>query len=1125
MRGKVFVFALGCAISAMAIPTAPKGTEWESEQELGLNKLPPRAWFGHFPDTESAKGILMQTSPWHRFLDSPSAPDGSVAADENAWRFKWTKCPKNRPVDFYKVDYDVADWDVVKVPCSWQAIGIRESQERFGQPIFLNQTYIWAGTLKLPAPEGLWPKVTGANVPDDWYLGPEDNPVGSYRREFEVPADWGGKDVYLQFDGVESFFYLWINGKYVGFSKNSRNPAAFNITPYLDPSRTKNILAVEVYRNSDGSYLEAQDVYRLSGICRHVRLYCAPKRSIADVKITTKPAVRDVFDGGWNVKIAAEFRYTGPIRDFDTDLAPGCTISARVFDAEGREVNVGGVTSGSTLHEDNTPYWADNNFSIVKLDLKVEKPRLWSAEAPNLYTLVLELRDWTGAFLEAVAFQLGFRAVEIRDAADPKDRVFLFNGKPIKVKGVNRGDCHPKYGHYVPDEVVLQDIKLIKQANMNHIRCSHFPQGEYFYYLCNKFGIYLMDEANLESHGYCYGDLSLSHREEWLPAHWDRVRAMYEWDKNNPSVIFWSLGNEAGPGRAFKECYENLKGRDPDGRPINWERNNSLVDIGSRQYPSVEWVRDVAAGTNTVMYPYHINEYAHDRLSCPNDIKAYQDAIESSDRIIGAAIWDWADQALLKKTKVKGEGEEKEVWLDAFGGDWNEKPVEGEGGDGILEGVVRADRTPEPSYWEAKYAYQPYCFEAVEGKGGNGDWVQVESKNFFVDSSDVRFEYRLVQDGRFVGEWQELELGSPIQPREKRVFALPAEACAARAKPGVAICFRAVQITEKNLISAGWTVAEDQVQLSDDSVQSSGACSSSSCISPSTVNGVLSVADWRFDRKTGVLLDVNMTMDAFRYPVGKELFSYVGQGPGAIYQECLREGLRNPQPTLLRFTDPVKDGDDWVFETEQIWRGAMREECGNVSKVRQQIVELGPTTETNTAFRTVNRWRVCADGSLDLDTKFIRLGRALDAPPRFDWAARPTWKTLPRLGWRFELPVTGAVEYYGTGPWETYPQRKAGAFPFVWRAKSVTDMGFLYTRNQDFGNRVDVRWVSVEDAGFTVLTRDRPFEMAVSPWTATDLITCDHPEQLPSPTRTFVTISATPSDSPALKVKLRIRKE
>lgn len=1011
-------------------------------------------------------------------------------------------------MDFYRPDYDVSDWDVVKVPCSWQAMGIRASGQRFGCPIYLNQAYVWAGTLAVPAQEGLWPRVTGASVPKEWTFGSNDNPVGSYRRDFSLPTEWQDKDVYIQFDGVESFFYLWVNGSYVGFSKNSRNAAVFDVTKLVKSGH--NMVAVEVYRNSDGSYLEAQDLFRLAGINRHVRLYCAPKRSIADAKITTKPVVDGNYEGDWTVSAEVEYRYTGQFRDLVTDLRPGCTIRARVFDGNGLEVALHGKMAGNTLHRDNTTDWADNNFSVVKLNFNVRKPRPWSAEEPNLYTLVLELFDWNEKHLESVGFQLGFREVKIADRGRPTDRVFLFNGKPVKLKGVNRGECDPRYGHHVPDEMVLKDLQLIKRANMNHIRCSHFPQGEYFYYLCNKVGVYVMDEANLESHGYSYGDLSLSHREEWLPAHWDRVRSMYEWEKNCPCVIMWSLGNEAGPGRNFKECYENLRGRDKDGRPINWERNNSLVDIGSRQYPQIQWVRDVAAGTNTVMYPYHINEYAHDRLCCPNDLKAYQDAIESSDRIVGAAIWDWADQALWTRTS---DGKK----FLAFGGDFGEMPVEGEGGDGILEGLVTADRTPEPSYWEAKSVFQPYAF-SLEGES-----VRIVSKNYFADSSSVRFEYAVLVGGRMSTPWRMLDIGSPIRPRGTRIVPLPGDAVRAGRNSDVAVRFRAVQKSEDNLVPAGWPVAEEQLLLSPSSaVVAMGA--GGRLPEPFEHDGVLDIGKWRFSLKDGTLANMGMTLDAFRYPVGGELRNYVGPGPNAIYRECLREGLRTLRAENVRFERPVREGDDWVFETEQVWRGVMREDATSASEVRVKIWPLGDVTETNTAFRTVNRWRVRTDGSLDLDTSFEHLGRVLDDKARYDWAPPASWQIVPRLGWRFEFPVTGGVEYYGRGPWETYPSRKAGAFQAVWQVGTVLDMGCRYARNQDFGNRVDVRWVTICDANLTIATCQAPFQIAVSPWTASELLTNDHPEDLPTPSRTLLTVALQPDGTHSLSLKFMRRK-
>ena len=1050
-----------CALDAAQL--LPKGSEWEDCQALGLGKLPPRAWFGHFPDAEGAKRILMQESPWHRFLDG-----------ETEWRFNWCRKPADRPKDFFKMEYDVSNWDVVKVPCSWQAVGIRKSLERYGVPIYVNQSY--AFNEGVPPKDDIAPKVTGAKIPSDWTFGPDDNPVGSYRRDFEVPESWGDKDVFLQFDGVESFFYLWVNGTYVGYSKNSRSPAAFDVTKLVRPGR--NMVAVEVYRNSDGSYLEAQDMYRLSGIMRHVRLYCAPKSRIADARIVTTPCAQGVYDGDWKVNVKAEYAFPHPftVSAENVSSAPVCTVRARVFDAMDREIALTGRTSGSTLHADNTPYWADNNFSLMPLEFTVTKPRRWSAEEPNLYTLVLELVDAGGAVIEAAGFQLGFREVEIRRASNPQDHVFLFNGRPIKVKGVNRGETDPKYGHYVPDEEVLQDLTLIKQANMNHIRCSHFPQGEYFYYLCNKFGIYVMDEANLESHGYFYAEKSLSHREEWLAAHWDRVRAMYEWDKNNPSVIFWSLGNEAGPGRAFKECYENLKGRDST-RPINWERNNSLVDIGSRQYPPVSWVRDVAAGTNTVMYPYHINEYAHDLCNGGSDLQAYQEAIESSDRIVGAAIWDWADQALLKKVeKTGGGGEKREVWFDAFGGDWDEKPVEAAGGDGILDGIVHADRTPEPQYFEAKHVFQPFRFKLKDGK------VEVESKLFFVDSSAYDFMYRPLVRGVEVDGWRPFEIGAPLAPRETRLLDLP---------EGVAdaVRFRVTVRKGKDLLPTGWPVAEDQLELVPFAPLLLEA--SPVCLEKRETADEIAFGPWRFSRKSGVLLNGGMTLDCFRHPVGDEVYSWTKPGPDAPYREWLKEGWRRMCPKLVRFSKVSELDDGWAFETEQLWRGEKREDITSVRHVKPVISTLGEVTATNAGFRVVTRWFVRTNGVVSLESQFEPFGRKI---------------VPPRLGWRFVFSTICAASYYGRGPYDTYPTRKGGAFAAVWHVKNAFEMCSPYTRTQEMGCRESVRWIKLADPLFAVYATDVPFSLQLSPYSTTEVILNDHAAVLPTPTKTEVGI-------------------
>ena len=607
-----------CACLVLVWVSRGDGREWEDPTRQSLGKLPQQAWFGSFPDVESAKRILSSASPRTVSLDS-----------EDSWRFAWSRRPSERPVGFERPDYDVSSWPVVKVPCSWQAVGIRKSRTRFGTPIYINQPYLFTGSF--PAPTNEWPRVSGQAVPADWTFGPEDNPVGCYRRDVEVPTDWTGDEIYLQFDGVESFFYLWVNGTYVGFSKDSRSVAAFDVTELVHPGT--NSVAVEVYRHCDGSYLECQDIFRLSGIFRSVSLRHVPKTHVRDVTIVTEPVVRGAYDGDWKVRLAIDVSGDEPR-----------TIRARVFDADDREVPFSGAAS-------------------AECELTFARPKLWSAECPNLYTLVLSLED-DGKVAEAVGFQLGFRQVEIADAPRQCDRTFLFNGRPIKLKGVNRGDCDPLYGHHVPDKRLEEDLTLIKRGNFNHIRNSHFPQGERFYYLCNKLGIYVMDEANVESHGSEYGEHSPSRAPLWLKSHLARMEAMLERSKNSPCVIIWSMGNEAGPGDNFKACYEYLKRRDPT-RPVQYERNNWITDMGSRQYPSVDWLQRCAAGDPTlpdvvygaghpVRYPFHVNEYAHNYNNASGNLADFQEVIESSTRIMGGAIWDWADQTLL--TDVDGRG-------------------------------------------------------------------------------------------------------------------------------------------------------------------------------------------------------------------------------------------------------------------------------------------------------------------------------------------------------------------------------------------------------------------------------------------------------------------------------------
>ena len=1006
------------AVENAAVTVVTNAPAWEDQTRLSEGRLPPRAWFGSFPDVESARAILPEKSPRRLSLDS-----------ESEWRFHWSRRPSERPVGFEQPTFDVSGWPVVKVPCSWQAMGIRTSGERFGTPIYVNHPYIF--TSKLPADATCWPRVTGLPVGEDWTFSAEDNPVGSYRRDVTVPAERIGDDLILQFDGVESFFNLWVNGTYVGFSKNSRSPAAFDVTRLLHAGT--NTVAVEVYRNSDGSYLECQDIFRLSGIMRSVSLTRRPKTRLRDVRFTTKPVRKGDYDGDWVLDLSVETRGEADVK-------------ARVFAADGRTIP---ATVGRTVFA---------------------RPTLWSAEAPNLYTLVVSVEK-DGRCLEAAGFQVGFREVEIREAADPRERTFLFNGQPIKLNGVNRGETDPLYGHYVPRERLEEDLRLIKRGNFNHIRNSHFPQEGAFYHFCNKYGLYVMDEANLESHGTRYEAASLSNEKSWEAAHVERQASMYEWNKNFPCIVIWSMGNEAGPGDNFKTCYRYLKEKDPT-RPVQYERNPWLTDMGSRQYPSVEWMRRCAAGDPTltdgvqtnrpVHYPYHVNEYAHNFNNGCGNLADFQAAIESSTRIMGGGLWDFADQSLWMTWKGRR--------VAAWGGCFGEKPEEGQG---MLDGLVTGDRRTEPSYDEIRYVFRPF---AARLEGGR---LALVSKRFFRDSSDCICRWTLLRDGVATERGTfDVVLG----PRETRIVELPEAARSRTGRGERALRIEFVQKAEEGAVPAGWTVAADQVAL--------GGVAEP----PPALPGGLA---YGFSPETGELVSLKrdgrellkspMTLDCFRVPVGGE--TKYRENRMSYGRERLLDGLRVMCPKKRRFEDRrLPDGRREVVSVIA-YRGARKEDVPRLGHVNENgIDDLGPLPDDAPGVEVTNVWTIGPSGVAHVRSTFCPTGRNVE---------------FPRMGWRFvfNLPHT-QVDYFACGPYDNYSDRKAGAFPARYRGDSA-NFGFAFTTSQDNGTREEARFVTLTDVGLSFAApAGRRFAFAVSPYSPTEMLCRPHPECLPAPSKT-----------------------
>ena len=629
--------------------TAPVGSEWQSPENLALNKEQPRAYFFSFQDVESARKVLPENSTYWQTLNGD-------------WKFNWAPDPDSRPKDFYLPEYNDSAWDNIKVPSSWNIYGIqKDGSLKYGVPIYVNQPVIFKHSVKVDD----WRGGVMRTPPANWTTFKHRNEVGSFRRDFEIPQNWDGREVFISFDGVDSFFYLWINGQYVGFSKNSRNTANFNITKYLH--KGKNIVAAEVYRSSDGSFLEAQDMFRLPGIFRTVAIYSTPRVHVRDLNVI--PDLDETYTNG-SLTISAD------IRNLSNKKAKGYklvySLYANKLYADDNKV-VANTTATATI-----PLVGVNQLlDAGKVVMNVQNPNKWSAEYPYRYTLVAELKDAKNKTVETVSTIVGFREVEIKDTPASEDefglagRYYYVNGKTVKLKGVNRHETNPGVGHAITRKMMEDEVMLMKRANINHVRNSHYPDDPYWYFLCNKYGIYLEDEANIESHQYYYGEASLSHPVEWKKAHVARVMEMVHSNINNPSIVIWSLGNEAGPGKNFVAAYDALKKVDLS-RPVQYERNNDIVDMGSNQYPSIGWMRGAVKGTYDIKYPFHVSEYAHSMGNACGNLIDYWEAIESTNFFCGGAIWDWVDQSMYNYDKQTGER-----YL-AYGGDFGDTPNDGQ---------------------------------------------------------------------------------------------------------------------------------------------------------------------------------------------------------------------------------------------------------------------------------------------------------------------------------------------------------------------------------------------------------------------------------------------------------------
>ena len=1042
---------------------APTGNEWQAPGELGYNKLPARALFSSFSSVDEARKVLPEFAKDYLSLDGE-------------WRFHFSKNPDERPKDFFTRGYDDSRWDRLQVPVSWNMAGIqKDGTLKYGVPIYVNQWVIFKYNIE----PGDWKKGVMREPPKNYTTYEYRNEVGSFRRSFDIPATWDGKEVYLNFDGVDSFFYLWINGRYVGFSKNSRNTARFDISPYIN--KGKNEIAVEVYRSSDGSFLEAQDMFRLPGIFRNVSVTATPKVHVADVK-----AIPSYTDGKGTVNLNTTLQNLTAKTAKDLHIR-WSLYKNRLFADDNELVATFEDAKAKTTCN-------SKGQAAIRQTLTVDNVAAWTAEAPNVYVVVGELMQGKKV-LETISFQTGFRTVEIKDTPASQDefglagRYYYINGKPVKLKGVNRHDTNPLTGKVISREQMEHEIMLMKRANINHIRTSHYPNDPYFYYLCNKYGIYLESEANIESHEYFYGKASLSHVPEFQAAHVDRVMTMAHQLVNNPSIVIWSLGNEAGPGHNFVVAYDSLKAYDAS-RPVQYERNNDIVDMGSNQYPSIAWTRDAVKGRMGIKYPFHISEYAHSMGNAVGNLVDYWEAMESTNFFMGGAIWDWIDQSMYNYTK------EGKRYL-AYGGDFGDTPNDGQF---VMNGIIFGDEQPKPQYYEVKKVYQ---YIGTSWKDAKTATLDVFNKNYYTDDlSGYAMSYVLTADGVAVKKG-ELDLGS-VPARTHKAITITGlnEGLDPNKEYLLHIVYRLKE--DMPWAKAGYIQAEEQLPVQVAAARPAIATAGKVNMSAVKDNKIVlsgkaftttfdltkgTIYNLQYDGKTIIPDGCGPELNAFRAWVNNDNWAYEG---------WYANGLNNLQHKCTSYTTHANANGSVsvVCNVESQAPYSYRLEGGNANWKKLIENKEKPFGKDDFRFTTQVVYTIFPDGSIESESAIT--------------SNKPNL-TLAKLGYTVRLPkALRLLNYYGRGTVDNYPDRKTGQMIGIYEQQDVEDEFVAFPKPQDTGNHQDTRWLSLagnggQDAlyGALFVAKDK-MSFSALPWSDNTIAMANHPHELPQSDYTYL---------------------
>ncbi|MBK8654947.1 MAG: DUF4981 domain-containing protein [Haliscomenobacter sp.] len=933
--------------------------EWKKPEVCEVNTEKPRAHFFGYENRALALGLQPEQSAYYQSLNG-------------MWKFLWVPRLSDRPEGFYRPEYNDASWGEFPVPANWEFKG-------YGVPIYVNTAYEF--------------NTTNPNPPEV----PEENPVGSYRKTFRIPDSWKGRQVFVHFGAVKSAFYVWVNGQKVGYSEDSKTPAEFNITPYLKSQ--DNLLAIQVYRWSDASYLECQDFWRISGIERDVYLYATPEVHVRDyfVKSPLDPTYRN---GLLSMELSLQNLGSNAANGYSAELELLAPDKNLVF----RETLVLPAISPGT------------EARPVQFSKTIIAPKPWTAETPNLYTLLITLKDDQGRILQVIPQRIGFRTVEI------KKGILLVNGVRVLFKGVNRHEHDPATGHVISTERMIQDIQLMKQYNLNAVRTCHYPNDPQWYALCDEYGLYVIDEANIESHGMGYRlDQTLGNDPRYREAHLMRTRRMVERDKNFPCIITWSLGNEAGNGVNFYATYEWVKGRD-QSRPVQYER--TLFGWGSNA--TSEWNTDILAP----MYPWKdqmlalvkgnpdkpliLCEYSHAMGNSCGGIKEYWDFFREHPQMQGGYIWDWVDQGVYKVT-LQGDT------VLAYGGDFG-PPGTPSDNNFLCNGLVQPDRRPNPHLLEVKKVYQYIRTEGLDIPAGR---IRVHNEYGFLNLNEFYLEWQLMTDGQIeakgkvelpaveAGKNIDLTISYPQIPQDGKERLLNVSYKTKMEAPLVPAGhelakeqFAFVSKVKAFMPAKPATKAPEAVQTADGIlVQGAGFKIGFNR------NGRLATYEYKGQK----MIASSLVPNFWRPPVdndfgsGQQLKLRVWKSPA---------GLDVPQQTSMRRVD--------------------------------QTIEISSVyllKEVNT--RIQETYTVSGDGAVKVHFAFEALG-----------SGQPM---LPRVGMQLDMPKSfDRISWYGRGPEESYWDRKYGAHVGLYEGM-VKDQLHPYVRPQETGNKSDVRWMAVRD--------------------------------------------------------------